>query len=183
MDPRSGHPAGVDGALEVELGVGVVAPGGPDRRHARPEVELGGRLGRLDAASGRRVERVVLEPDEAGDHSVAGEVQDLGARGDLHVLADRLDPSVADHDGRIRQRRGARAVDDLHAGQRDHGRVHLHVLRDRLGQHLARLRTCRGGQRGDPRGCQQRERRSPHRVLLRVGRPRPGERRSSLTPQ
>ena len=79
---RAGHFAGVDQALDAEVGVGLEAAGGAGGGHAGGEVESGEAEGLLGVdRGGGGVEEVLVHADEAGDDGVAGEVEDVGVGG------------------------------------------------------------------------------------------------------
>ena len=121
MQPRPGRLATIDRPLHVDLVVRRGAAGGARRGHAVGEVQP--RRGELElhAAAARGVERVVVHPDDAGNHGVAGEVHDPRPRrrGRRRGRSNRHDLSAVDQDRLILERRLAGAVDDAHVLQGD----------------------------------------------------------------
>ena len=110
--------AGVDLALEVEVGVGLDGAGGAQGGDARAEVEVRRGEGhlrdhqrRLGVAGGVEVGagdvvHVVVHADEAGEDGAAGEVEWMASCGKWPVegAADAGDLAVCDGDGLVFER-------------------------------------------------------------------------------
>ena len=85
VDARAGDAAVVDHLLDVEVGVGLDAPGRAHRGDARAEVEAREAPAHLveEREPPRRVEEVLVHQHEAGDDAAARQVQHTCALGNL----------------------------------------------------------------------------------------------------
>src|SRR5690606_11065920 len=155
----------VDLPLEVELAVRRHAAGRTDRCDAAREVEARGGEIRLDAAAGRRIEGVVVHPDDAGDDGVSGEVNDPCAGGYTRAggRAHGGDPYILDDDGLALAHRRAGPVDDTDVGKGDDRLADGHHRLCGAAELVIGLRT--GGLR-DEQACGECCREAKHRALL-----------------
>ena len=130
MQPRPRCLAAIDRLLHVDLVVRRGAAGSAGGSDAVGEIKpRRGKL-QLHTAAARRVERVVVHPDDAGNHGVAAEVHHARARGHDRACRrpHRHDLAALNQDGLIVERRLTRTVDDPYVLQRhprfgnaDHG--------------------------------------------------------------
>ena len=121
------------------------------------EVEPRGGGVHLRVPRGGRVERVVVDADEARDHGVPGPVdlpRALGD-GDIPVRAQALDAAVGDDHGLAGARGGPGPVHHLDPGDRDDRIAVLHELPGVFGEFVGRL--------GGGRRRKREERNSPHK--------------------
>ena len=135
MDFRSDHLACIDAVLDVLVQVGLHAATGTHRRHAVCQVELREshaqrRVQRGVAAGG--IEQVLVHADDAGDHGVAFEFQNLGVVRNSGAcgIPDRPNASLGDDDRLILDGGRARPVDHADVRQSDNRGVNADELPD-----------------------------------------------------
>ena len=93
------------------------------------------------------VKEMIVHADQAGDDTVAVQVEHLGILGNIRrrAVGDRLDLSFRNDDGLVFPRGRARAVNHAHMGQRHDGSIDrhkaAHVRREGLGN-----KSCRPGE-------------------------------------
>src|ERR1051325_7993767 len=98
VDPWAGALAAIDAALDVQLAEAVHVAAGSHRRHAAGEIETREALGEICVHAGTgRVIQMLMDHHETRYHRLAGEVEHLCSRRDLHARAgaNRADLSVA----------------------------------------------------------------------------------------
>jgi len=135
----------LDGPLEVDLRVRMVAPRGADGGHAAGQIEPWGRDAGLGAAVGGGVEGVIVQPDDARDHRVAAQLEDLRPvrRTDVAGRPDLRDAAVLYENRAIRDSGVSGPVHDRHVVEEHRRRVH----RDELADVLREVGTLLGGSR------------------------------------
>ncbi len=129
----SNHAAGVDQALDFEIGVGRDAAGGANRRDAERQVEARKTDAHVGVHRRRAIhgkEHVIVHADDAGQDAVAVQIERLCVSRDRDAFgwSKRLDLAAVNDDCLILCGRCARAVDNAHVSQRDHGGVGANEL-------------------------------------------------------
>ena len=147
VDPGAGHLSTVDAGLGVELTVAVHVAGGTHRRHAARQVQSRETLDeiRVDAWPGGVIEMLVHH-HQPWNHRLVSQIEDLrlSRHRSRRRVTDRGDPPVANHDGLISARRGARAVDDSRVRERHDRGVDSHEWANGWTQWRARSRRLLG---------------------------------------
>ncbi len=119
---RTGHAAGIDELLHVEVGVGLQAAGGARGGDAAGQIEARkaeGLLGVHGNAAARGIEEMLVHADQSGDDGGAAEVEKLRAGRTAWSAAHGGDFAMVDDDGLVLDRRRAGAIDDAHVLQCD----------------------------------------------------------------
>ncbi len=154
VQARTGHAAGIDQALDIEVGIGLHAARGARGRDSAGQIEPREGVAHLGVerhSPAARIEQVLMHADNAGNHGVAGEVEHARAGGRSSRGGD---PAVVDHQRLIFPRRGAGAVDDPHVSEGDHRRIERE--KRRVAGLEASLRESNGRENDeDPRGFHQ----------------------------
>src|SRR5262249_9176134 len=135
VDLRPEEFSGVDGFLDLQIGVWLIRTGGAYGGDAGGEEEARKTerhvVGEVCVVDGRGdVKKVIVHADDAGNGGVSRKVDALSVLRNLHggCVADRGDSVVGEENGLVGAGLRASAVDDLEVFESDDRRVHADEL-------------------------------------------------------
>ena len=191
VDLRPGDLPRIDELLDLHVRLRLDRAGRADRGDAAGQVqprkaeghlvvEGEGSSDRLSLGRGSRIEKVVVHPDQSGNHRRAREIDHLraGRRGSRRRRTDRFDLSPREHDSLILLRRRSRAVHDFHMRERHDRGLHRDELANFPGEGRGTLRRRDAREQGNHQG---RARGAIHAGSLTRGRTKPGQSRPAIS--